>query len=110
MNKVIKTLVLVSGLIGTFGFGGCVQMPTEKQSVSDMRPQITFKAETEHAQAARVVIDGLVMGSVGEFLEGINAIRVLPGTHSLRVISGSNVLLDEKIYLGDGVNRTFLVN
>lgn len=89
--------------------GGCVQMPTEKHSVSDMRPQIAFKAESEITRAARVIVDGLDMGKVSDYLDGVAAVRVLPGTHQLRVISGGQILLEEKVYLGDGVARTFIV-
>ena len=109
----MRTTIIISiaaGVIaGAFGVGGCTQMPTEKQSVSDMRPQISFRAESEFAQSARVLIDGLDMGSVGEFLDGKAAMRVLSGPHKLTVTTGSTVLLDEKIYLGDGVNRSFIV-
>jgi hypothetical protein len=87
---------------------GCTQMPTEKQSVSDMRPQIAFKADTAR-HSARVIIDGLDMGALGAYLEGTAALRLVPGTHQLRVQQGTQVLLDEKFYVGDGVNRTFIV-
>lgn len=84
-------------------------MPTEKHSVSDMRPQIAFKAESKQNHMARVIVDGLDMGAVSDYLDGIAAVRVLPGTHQLRVILGTHILLDEKVYLGDGVARTFIV-
>ena len=74
-----------------------------------MRPQISFKVENESVQSARVLVDGLDMGSVGDFLEGVAAVRVLPGMHKLAVTAGSAVLLEEKFYLGDGVSRSFIV-
>lgn len=88
---------------------GCTQMPTEKQSVSDMRPQISFKASDSQRHNARVVIDGLDMGNVGSYLDGTSALRIVSGTHQLRIVQGSQVLLDEKFYAGDGVNRSFIV-
>jgi hypothetical protein len=89
--------------------GGCTQMPTEKQTISDMRPQISFKAQSESSQNARVLVDGLDLGSVGDFLDGVAAVRVLPGMHKLTVTTGMGVLLDEKVYLGDGVSRSYIV-
>lgn len=88
---------------------GCTQMPTEKQNVSDMRPQISFKAPDSQRHSARVVIDGLDMGNVGSYLDGTSALRIVSGTHQLRIVQGSQVLLDEKFYAGDGVNRSFIV-
>ncbi|MDP2822271.1 MAG: hypothetical protein Q8O52_06285 [Sulfuritalea sp.] len=97
--------VLASALLG----GGCTQMPTEKQSVSDMRPQISFRADGERAQTARVFVDGLDMGMVSEYLDGQAALRVLSGNHKISVTAGGSVLLEEKAYLGDGVSRSFIV-
>jgi hypothetical protein len=88
---------------------GCTQMPTEKQSVSDMRPQISFKAIDAQRHVARVVIDGLDMGALGAYLDGTAALRIVPGTHVLRVVQGTQVLLTEKFYLGEGVNHTFTI-
>ncbi len=84
-------------------------MPTEKQSVSDMRPQISFKANSENTQTARVLVDNLDVGAVGDFLEGKAAVRVLSGMHKITVTYAGSVLLDEKVYLGDGVNRSFIL-
>lgn len=90
---------------------GCVQMPTEKQSVVDQRPQITFRVngQSQRAAGARVFVDELDMGSVQDFLDGQASLRVLPGTHVVKVQTGSNVLLMERAYLGDGVVRPFII-
>lgn len=109
MHKGISMLVAAGVLSGVLLSGGCTQMPTEKQSISDMRPQISFKAESERAQASRVLVDGLDMGMVSDFIEGKAAVRVLPGTHIVSVTSGGSLLFEEKVYLGDGVSRFFIV-
>lgn len=87
---------------------GCVQMPTEKQGVADMRPQISFVADQQHGDAV-VYIDNTPMGRVGDFVDGRAALRILPGTHELRVVSGGSVLLNERFYIGDGVSRSFVI-
>lgn len=104
-----NALRLTACLVGVLFGVGCTQLPTEKQKVSDMRPQISFKAESERAQGARIVVDGLDMGVVSEYIDGTAALRVVPGTHKITVTAGSTVLLDEKTYLGDGVSRSFPV-
>ena len=109
MHKSTTIFVAAGTLIGSLIFGGCTQMPTEKQGISDMRPQISFKAEGERAQSSRVLVDGLDMGTVSDFIDGQAAVRVLPGTHIVSVTSGGSVLLEEKVYLGDGVSRFFIV-
>jgi hypothetical protein len=86
----------------------CVGMPTETHSVADMRAGISFKAASS-AQSARVLVDGLDVGAVGDYLDGQARVRVRSGTHIVRVLSGNQILLDEKVYLGDGVNRSFLI-
>jgi hypothetical protein len=83
-------------------------MPTEKQSVSDLRPQISFVAADALFDAV-VYVDNVAVGRVGDFREGTAALRILPGTHTVRVVADGRVLLDERFYVGDGVSRSFLV-
>lgn len=105
MKQVI--LIAAIGLL-LHSLAGCVQMPTEKQGVSDMRPQISFVAGQEHGDAV-VYVDNAPMGRVADFIDGRSALRILPGTHQLRVVSGDNVLLDQRFYIGDGVSRSFVI-
>jgi hypothetical protein len=110
-TKLLRMTMAATLLAGlpVLGIYGCTQMPTEKQGVSDLRPQISFKTTDAQQHAARVIVDGLDMGSLGAYLEGIAALRIISGTHQVRVVLGNQVLLDEKFYAGDGVNRTFLI-
>lgn len=110
MKRTVNALIVVGGLMGALLTVGCTQMPTEKHGVADMRPQISFKASDDRALSARVILDGLDMGPVGEYVEGASALRILSGTHALRVTLGNQVILDEKFYVGDGVSRTFSLN
>lgn len=92
------------------GLAACVQMPTEKQSVVDQRPQVSFRlAGGAQLADARVLVDDLDMGRVGDFVDGQASLRVLPGTHMIKVQRGGDVLLMERTYLGDGVVRPFIV-
>lgn len=109
MHKRVAILIASGSFIGALLTSGCTQMPTEKQSISDMRPQISFKVEGENALNSHVLVDGLDMGMVSDFIDGQAAVRVLPGQHIVKVTSGSNVLLEEKVYLGDGVSRFFVI-
>jgi hypothetical protein len=104
MPLILRLMVPLIALLA-----GCVQVPTEKQAVSDMRPSLSFRSEGARAQGARVLIDNLDMGSIDEYQEGTAALRLLPGTHLVRVVAAGNVLLEEKLYVSDGVNRTLLV-
>ncbi len=92
-------------------FVGCVQYPTERQSVVDLRPQITFRFDAANValSEARVLVDGLDSGRMGDFVDGSGSLRVLPGTHVVQVVIGSDVLLNERVYIGDGVTRPFIV-
>ena len=88
---------------------GCTQWPTEKQSISDLRPGISFKAQNTALLDGKVMLDGLDMGQAKDYQEGIAMMRVLPGPHMLSVSFNGQKLLDEKIYTSDGVNQTFLL-
>ncbi len=109
MTKTFSTGWLVLAFVGAF-LTACIQMPTEKQGVTDLRSQLSFKIPDEEMRAARVLIDGLDMGAVGDYAEGAAALRILSGTHLIRVVdSTGRSIVEEKIYVGDGVNRTILV-
>lgn len=86
--------------------GGCVQYPTERQGGVDHRPQISFRSAGDAPPVdARVLVDGLDAGRVGDFLDGQGALRVLPGSHVIQIVAGGRVVHEERIYLADGVSR-----
>lgn len=105
MNKILyaATLALLFQVLA-----GCVQMPTERQGVSDLRPQISFVADDQHKDA-RVLINKVDVGRVGDFLDGVAALRVLPGSHLVTVVSANGVVLEERFYVADGVSRSFVL-
>lgn len=90
---------------------GCIQMPTEKQEVIDLRPQLSFSLADPDDDVGqyRVYVDGLDMGPAASYLAGKNGMKVLSGTHTVRVEGRGRVVLQEKIYLGDGATRTILI-
>ncbi len=53
------------------------------------------------------MVDGLDMGRLGDFVTGKGALRLLPGTHAIRVVDRGQTALDQRVYLGDGVTRSF---
>ena len=107
-NKLVAASLVAISLTGLVG---CVQYPTERQSVVDLRPQISFRFNPADVRMndARVFVDGLDSGRMGDFLDGKSSLRVLQGTHAIRVISGSEMLLEERAYVGDGAARPFIV-
>jgi hypothetical protein len=110
MKKTATILIMTASLAGVMALSACTQMPTEKQGISDLRPQISFKANDSRVHSARVMLNGLDMGAVASYLDGTASLRVLPGTHVLVLALGNQVIFQEKFYAGDGVNRTFVVN
>ena len=107
MKKVVAAVMLSAAVM--CGLTACTQMPTERQNVTNLRPQLSFKFENEALASARVLVDGLDMGVIGSYRDGQAALQVLSGMHNVRVVSGGTTLVDEKIYAGDGVNRAILV-
>lgn len=107
--KIVLNVLLICTLAGIVFLSACVQMPTEKHGMSDLRAQIAFKPADERTRNATVLIDGLNMGPVANYLDGVASLRLLPGTHVLVVVSGAQVILEERFYAGDGVSRTFIL-
>lgn len=111
LHKFNVTATAVAAIVACALATGCVQMPTEKQSVSDMRPQISFKANAADLRlaTARVVLDNTDVGAVQDYIDGVATLKVLPGTHQLRVIQGVQLIHEERFYAGDGVNKSFFL-
>ena len=89
----------------------CIQLPTEKQEVVDLRPQLSFKMadEGDAPSAYRVFVDGLDMGTADAYVAGRNALKVLSGTHLVKVERQGRPVFEERVYLGDGATRTVLL-
>lgn len=105
-------LRLCLALVLAMAAGGCaIQLPTEKQEVADLRPQLTFSLSDPDDKPGiyRIQVDGLDMGSVEKYLSGRNGLKVLSGTHLIRVEGRGRVVVEEQIYLGDGATRTVLI-
>lgn len=105
-----STLHYIAGLfLASLLISGCTQWPTDKQSISDLRPGISFKAQDTTLLEGKVVLNGLDMGQAKDYQEGVAMLRVLPGPHRLTVTIQGKKLLDEKIFTSDGVHQTFLL-
>ncbi|MGV1045451.1 hypothetical protein [Limnohabitans sp.] len=87
----------------------CTQLPTEKQGVADMRPQIAFRYERPEMAQALVSVNGINMGSVASYRDSVASLKLVPGTHHLQVTLSGTLLLDERFYIADGVNKTFVL-
>jgi hypothetical protein len=104
--RFIVCLIAVVALLS-----GCIQTPTEKQGVVDNRPQLTFSfADGNKERGYIVYLDGLEMGGADQYMEGRVALRVLSGTHILRVENAGQIVLEDKIYLGDGASKNILLH
>ena len=107
MRSVSRALVIALSLLLT----ACVQYPTESHSVVDQRPQVMFRVAEGFmpAPSARVLVDEQDAGPLNRFIDGRAALRVTSGTHTIRVTDGARTLMNENVYLGDGVSRSFLL-
>lgn len=104
--------VLLAVILLSLSVIGCVQMPTEKQTAVDLRPRLTFAVNNPALDPARlqISVDGLAMGLVASYLAGQQELAVLPGTHLITVTQGNAVVLQERIYVGDGMTKTLQLN
>lgn len=95
----------------TGALAGCVQMPTHEQSVVDNRPRINFAIpHGQDGSQYQVILNGVEVGTAGDFRAGQKALVALPGPHVLTVRRQGQVIIEERIYLGDGATRTFTLN
>lgn len=103
--------IVALSLIGLLS-SGCVRMPTEKQSIVDDRPSISFSVaqDKSHYLSAEVSLDGAFVGQVSRYIQGASVLRVLPGTHKIEVRHQGSAVLSEEFYLSSGTSRSFVLN
>ncbi|MFZ5484366.1 MAG: hypothetical protein ACOZB0_09060 [Pseudomonadota bacterium] len=107
---VSRNLLASLGLATLLASGGCTQMPTEKQGAVDLRPQIAFQVSDERLHEATVKVDGRAVGRLGDYLNDKAALRLLTGMHLIQVEQAGRLLLEERLYLGDGASRSLQVH
>ena len=102
---------ILVALLLALHMAGCIQMPTEKQEVVDLRPQLSFSLADpdDDATLYRVYVDGLDMGTASNYLTGKNGMKVLSGTHIVKIEGRGRVVLQEKVFLGEGATRALLI-
>ena len=107
----MRIFLLAVLLLAALHMAACIQLPTEKQEVADLRPHFSFALADPGDDAAqyRVFVDGLDMGAASNYVAGSNALKVLSGTHLVKVESRGRVVLEERVFLGDGATRTILI-
>jgi len=104
-RKITGLFLVLTALLGL----GCSQVPTEKQSAVDLRPQISFKVANDNIKGSTVFVDNLNMGLIDEYQENHAALRVLPGKHIVSIVKRDQVIYQETIYVGHGISRTIIV-
>ena len=104
-----SSCLVISAVLAVLLVFDCSQIPTEKQSAVDMRPQISFKIVNENVRGARVLVDGLDMGAVDEYQENQAALKVLPGKHVVSIVQRDQLVYEESIYVGHGISRAIVV-
>lgn len=102
----MKTLFIALGLMVLVG---CTQTPTKNTQTVDDRPGVAFSLQSESAERYELMVDGVSYGVVGQYLEGENLLRLVDGTHIIKLLSGGEVVFQQKVYLGAGVDRVIQV-
>lgn len=90
-------------------FLGACQMPTEQVVIGDNSAGLSFRLAGDTNAVYEVYVDGLLMGKAREFREGEAILRVLPGSHVVKVVSNGQVVMEDKLYVASGANKVLVV-
>ncbi len=83
----------------------CSTPVTQVQSL-DLRPTLSI---TNAPTGSVLIVNGITVGDAGKISSGKQAIALTPGTHHVEVNYNGRPLINEKIYLGEGLNKTLSV-
>ncbi len=102
--KAVWTLLVVLAL---GGLGACdIRYPNTGVEITDERPTIGFKGAPGGSE---VFVDGIAMGPADQYDGQRETLLVEPGTHVVQIHHQGGVLLSERVFLGEGATRIFVV-
>lgn len=87
------------------GLAGCAY-PTSELRIPDDRPRLAIRGAPHEAI---LYVDGLSMGPARQYNGQEGALLVEPGIHKIEVLNKSKILLQEKIFLGGGEQKTLSI-
>lgn len=112
-------IAAMAAMVATIALGGCAQrgpaatapLAAAPNAAPDDRPRLVFGfgSVNEELPSARVLVNGVDVGALGEFAFGQGALRVSAGTHRIKVTFFDRVLLDQTVTVVDGERRTLTV-
>ncbi|OUS26521.1 hypothetical protein A9Q99_18505 [Gammaproteobacteria bacterium 45_16_T64] len=86
------------------------QMPGEHRVVSDNSAGISFSIpESGEGRSYQVFVDGLPMGDAHGFAKNKNILKIISGTHMIRVERDGVEVMKEKIYVSSGTNKVLVI-
>lgn len=97
--RVLLISVILTGLVG------CAY-PASELRVPDDRPSLAIRGAPHDAI---LYVDGLAMGAAQQYNGKESALLLEPGTHKIEVLSKGKTLLQEKIFLGGGEQKTLSI-
>lgn len=100
--RILSVLMLVALI-------SACQLPSEQAVISDSSAGLSFRVMAEQNAGYEIYVDGLLMGQAHEFKEGEAILKVLPGSHVIKVISNGQVVMEEKVYVASGANKVLVV-
>lgn len=86
---------------------GCVHYPKTNVRVTDDRPSISV---TGAPADASVYVDGLFMGTAGDYDGRKKVLQLESGTHEIEIKSGGATVYSETVYLGEGTTKDISVS
>lgn len=95
MKKILYTMFLFAVM------AGCVY-PNQQIQTLDDRPSLHIVGAP---QDAVLYVDGLEIGPAKKYDGKPDVLLLNPGTHSIQIRQGNNVLRSLDVFLGDGTHR-----
>lgn len=91
---------------------GCVtKEAVEGGKAVDDRPGLSFTVpKNVKASELNVFVDGLMMGTVDKFISPKGTLRILKGTHVVKVTKDGQVVSEQKIFVGDSQTKVISIN
>jgi hypothetical protein len=104
------TIVFLAIFIGLM-YGCSSTNPTQTSTTTDDRPTLMFNFEgIIPVGPVNIYIDDIYMGDALKFKQGELGLKIIAGSHFIRIEHQNTIVLEEKVYVGRGSTKVININ
>jgi hypothetical protein len=102
--------ILITLVLSIFITACAVNEPVTSSQIVSNDPLITFDVNGYDAEDLMLQVDGLEYGSISKYLNTRNALKLIPGQHTISIFKNGMEVYSDKQYFGESTTAVIKVS